>query len=121
MTALKTAEAERFLKAPENRERVILFYGPDPGGIADRASVLAKRLVGDDPLAIIRIDSDELSADPGRIADEAFGASLFSGRRVIRGRAVPMKQDSARDDGIDYADNEPTAMTVISISHGPVP
>jgi hypothetical protein len=32
-----------------------------------------------------------------------------------------MKQDSARDDGIDYADNEPTAMTVISISHGPVP
>jgi DNA polymerase-3 subunit delta len=88
MTALKTADAERFLKSPEGREKVVLFFGPDPGGVTDRAAMLAKKLVGDDAMAVIRIDADELSGDPGRIADEAYGGSLFSGRRVVRVRAV---------------------------------
>lgn len=88
MTALKTGDAERFLKSPEGRERAILFYGPDPGGVTDRAAMLVKKLVGDDPMAVIRVDADELSGDPGRIADEAYGGSLFAGRRVVRVRAV---------------------------------
>lgn len=88
MTLLKTADADRLLANPDPKRRLVLFFGPDPGGVSERAATLTKRLVGDDPFAIVRIDSDELSADPGRIADEAYGASLFAGRRVIRVRAL---------------------------------
>lgn len=84
MTLLKSAEADRFLGSPDPRRRLVLFFGPDPGGVSERATTLTKRLVGDDPYAVVRIESDELGADPGRISDEAYGASLFSGRRVVR-------------------------------------
>jgi DNA polymerase-3 subunit delta len=87
---LKAADADRFIKDP-TRSRLVLLYGPDPGGITDRANLIAKRLVGGDALAIIRIESDELASDPGRLADEAYGASLFAGRRVIRLRATGNK------------------------------
>ncbi|MGD9739685.1 MAG: DNA polymerase III subunit delta [Bauldia sp.] len=88
MTLLKSADADRLVANPDPKRRLVLFFGPDPGGVSERAATLTKRLVGDDPFAIVRIDADELSADPGRIADEAYGASLFAGRRVIRVRAL---------------------------------
>src|SRR5688500_19992682 len=87
---LKAADADRYLKDP-TRSRLVLLYGPDPGGITDRANLIAKRLVGGDALAIVRIEADELASDTGRLADEAYGGSLFAGRRVIRLRAPGSK------------------------------
>lgn len=88
MTLLKAAEADRLVADPDTKRRLVLFFGPDPGGVSERATTLTRRLVGDDPFAVVRIEADELAADPGRVADEAYGASLFAGRRVIRVRAT---------------------------------
>lgn len=87
MVALRAADADRFLAKPQAAPHVILFYGPDPGGVSERAAMLTERLVGGDPLAVVRLEGDEVAGDSGRLADEVFGGSLFSGRRVVRLRA----------------------------------
>jgi DNA polymerase III subunit delta len=84
MVAVKADKADAFLAAPPVGIRLFLIYGSDQGAITERARRLEqlalKRGGGD---AAIRIGSDELSADPGRVADEAFSASLFGGEPVI--------------------------------------
>ena len=79
----------RFLAAPPEGIRLFLVYGSDPGAITERArqleQIALKRGGGD---AVLRFGSDELSADPGRIADEAYSASLFGGEPVIALRVL---------------------------------
>ena len=41
-----------------------------------------------DPFQLIRIDGDDIAADPGRLADEAGTMGLFGGRRAIWVRAT---------------------------------
>lgn len=84
MTLLRTAEANRFIARPDPRRRVVLLFGPDPGGVSERAERLAAALVGNDPFAVTRLEGDEVASDPGRLSDEAYGGSLFAGSRVIR-------------------------------------
>jgi DNA polymerase-3 subunit delta len=84
MTQLRGAEIDRFLASP-NRP-VVLLFGPDSGGVGERADRIVKALVGDDPLAVARFEEGEL-AETGQLADEAYAGSLFAGRRVIRIRA----------------------------------
>ena len=78
MVALKAHEVERFLKKPAEDIRLFLLYGSDSGAITERARTLEqlalKRGGGE---AVLRVGSDELSAEPGRLADEANSASLF--------------------------------------------
>ncbi len=88
MTHLRDAEIDRFLAHPAADKAVVLFFGPDPGSVSERAAALTHRLIGDDLLAVRRFDESDLAAEPGMLADEANGASLFSGRRVIRIRAA---------------------------------
>jgi len=38
---------------------------------------------------VVRLDGDELSAEPSRLVDEAMTVPLFGGRRAIRVRAAP--------------------------------
>ena len=40
-----------------------------------------------DPFSLVRLDGDELSAEPSRLVDEAMTVPLFGGRRAIRVRA----------------------------------
>jgi len=40
-----------------------------------------------DPFSLVRLDGDELSAEPSRLVDEALTIPLFGGRRAIRVRA----------------------------------
>ena len=40
-----------------------------------------------DPFSLVRLDGDELSAEPSRLVDEAMTMPLFGGRRAIRVRA----------------------------------
>lgn len=87
MTLLRGAEIERFLANPGATRPIILLFGSDPGAVSERAISLTKQLVGDDALAVARFDESQLAAEPGRLADEAYGASLFAGLRVIRIRA----------------------------------
>ncbi len=84
MTQLRGAEIDRFIAGPDRP--VVLLFGPDSGGVAERADRIAKALVGDDALAVARFEEGDL-ADTGRLADEAYAGSLFAGRRVLRIRA----------------------------------
>jgi DNA polymerase III subunit delta len=84
MVAIAPREAERFLAKPPEGVRLFLVYGSDPGAITERArrleSLALKRGGGE---AAIRFGSDEVSDDPGRVADEAYAASLFGGEPVL--------------------------------------
>src|SRR4051812_30770402 len=40
-----------------------------------------------DPFSLVKLDGDELSAEPSRLVEEAMTIPLFGGRRAIRVRA----------------------------------
>src|ERR1700741_3989048 len=40
-----------------------------------------------DPFSLVRLDGDDLAAEPSRLVDEAMTVPLFGGRRAIRVRA----------------------------------
>lgn len=85
MVQIRPADIERFLAAPDPATRVILFYGPDDGLVAERAASFVRRVVGDsdDPFSVVRLESNDIADDPGRLADEAHSVALFGGRRAI--------------------------------------
>lgn len=82
---VKPQDADRFLAAPSPQHRVILIYGTDTGLVAERAAAFARAVLAgsDDPFALVKLDSSEIAADPGRLADEANTIALFGGSRAI--------------------------------------
>ena len=40
-----------------------------------------------DPFSLVRMDGDDLAAEPSRLVEEAMTVPLFGGRRAIRVRA----------------------------------
>jgi DNA polymerase III subunit delta len=52
---------------------------------AERARALAESAVSDpnDPFTLVKLDGDQLAADPARLADEAGTIGMFGGRRAI--------------------------------------
>jgi DNA polymerase-3 subunit delta len=89
MVALNAHEAERFIAEPSDAIRLFLVYGSDSGAITERARALEKyALKRGRGEAVLRVGSDELSAEPGRVADEANSASLFGGEPVISLRVL---------------------------------
>jgi DNA polymerase-3 subunit delta len=89
MVALKAHEVERFLKKPAENIRLFLLYGGDAGAITERARALEQiALKQGRGEAVLRVGSDELSGEPGRVADEANSASLFGGEPVISLRVL---------------------------------
>jgi DNA polymerase III subunit delta len=89
MVALRGKEIDAFLARPDPGRPIILLYGPDAGLVRERADALLASAVDDpnDPFSMVRLDGDELSAEPSRLVDEAMTIPLFGGRRAIRVRA----------------------------------
>jgi DNA polymerase-3 subunit delta len=89
MVALRGKEIDAFLARPDPGRPIILLYGPDAGLVRERADALLASAVDDpnDPFSLVRLDGDELSAEPSRLVDEALTMPLFGGRRAIRVRA----------------------------------
>src|SRR6202051_2657749 len=89
MVALRGKEIDAFLARPDPRRPIILLYGPDAGLVRERAEALLASAVDDpnDPFSLVRLDGDELAAEPSRLVDEAMTIPLFGGRRAIRVRA----------------------------------
>jgi DNA polymerase III subunit delta len=85
MVAVKAGDVEGALRRPDSRIGVFLFYGPDIGLINERARALAERSVDDaaDPFQLIRIDGDDIAADPARLVDEAGTMGLFGSKRAL--------------------------------------
>jgi DNA polymerase-3 subunit delta len=89
MVALRGKEIDAYLARPDPGRPIILLYGPDAGLVRERADTLLKSAVDEpnDPFSLVRLDGDELSAEPSRLVDEALTVPLFGGRRAIRVRA----------------------------------
>src|SRR3569623_3364094 len=85
MTALKTAEIDRFVARPDPAQPIVLVYGPDAGLVRERVDALVKSAVDDvsDPFAFVRIEGDERSGNPARLVEEAHTVPLFGGRRAV--------------------------------------
>jgi DNA polymerase-3 subunit delta len=85
MVAVKSSDTERFLKKPPGNIFLYLVCGSDAGLISERANALIAQAIEDpkDPFQFLRINGDELAADPLRLADEANTMPLFGGRRAI--------------------------------------
>lgn len=83
MTALKTSDVDKFIAKPSSP--VVLVYGPDAGLVRERVDALICASVDDpsDPFSLVKIDSEELGANPARLADEANTVPLFGGRRTV--------------------------------------
>src|ERR1043165_2832595 len=89
MVALRGRDVDNFLKAPDPARPIILLYGPDAGLVRERAEALISSAVDDpsDPFALVRMDGDELAAEPARLVEEAMTIPMFGGRRAVRVRA----------------------------------
>src|SRR6516225_2493960 len=89
MVALRGKDIDSFLARPDPGRPIILLYGPDAGLVRERADALLKSAVDDvnDPFSLVKLDGDELAAEPSRLVDEAMTVPLFGGRRAIRVRA----------------------------------
>ena len=89
MVALRGKDIDAFLARPDPGRPIILLYGPDAGLVRERADALLASAVDDpnDPFSLVKLDGDELSAEPSRLVDEAMTVPLFGGRRAIRVRA----------------------------------
>jgi len=89
VVALRGKDIDAFLARPDPSRPIILLYGPDAGLVYERADALIASAVDDpnDPFSLVRMDGDELAAEPSRLVDEAMTVPLFGGRRAIRIRA----------------------------------
>ena len=89
MVALRGRDIDAYLAKPDAARPIVLLYGPDAGLVRERADALMASAVDDasDPFSLVRLDGDELAAEPSRLVDEAMTVPLFGGRRAIRIKA----------------------------------
>ncbi|MGB3865904.1 MAG: DNA polymerase III subunit delta [Xanthobacteraceae bacterium] len=89
MVALRGRDIDSYLARPDPARPIALLYGADAGLVRERADALIASAVDDpnDPFAMVRLDGDELAAEPSRLVDEAMTVPLFGGRRAIRVKA----------------------------------
>lgn len=75
-----------FVKAPDDRLRAVLLYGPDSGLVRERGKALVSAIVGDppDPFRFVEASVERLRDTPTLLADEAAALSFTPGRRVVR-------------------------------------
>src|SRR5260221_8213085 len=86
VVALRGKEIDAFLARPDPGRPIILLYGPDAGLVRERAEALLASAVDDpnDPFSLVRLDGDQLSAEPSRLVDAAMTVPLFGRPRAIR-------------------------------------
>jgi DNA polymerase-3 subunit delta len=89
MTAVRASDVDAFLARPDPARPVVLVFGPDAGLVSERVNALIKASVDDvnDPFSLVRLDADELAANPARLVEEAQTIPLFGGRRAVWAKA----------------------------------
>jgi DNA polymerase III subunit delta len=94
MVALRGKEIDSFLARPDSGRPIILLYGADAGLVRERAEALLTSAVDDpnDPFSLVRLDGDELSAEPSRLVDtrprrltELRGRNRSAGGNAVEG------------------------------------
>jgi DNA polymerase-3 subunit delta len=86
MVAVKTQQADAFMKAPPRNLMAALFFGSDPGLVSERSAALAAALANrETPRGeILRLDDSELDDDQGRLETELQMRPMFASRRIVR-------------------------------------
>ncbi|MFQ5626360.1 MAG: DNA polymerase III subunit delta, partial [Methyloligellaceae bacterium] len=89
MVAYKAAQCASFIRSPDKRITSALIYGPEAALVAERARELARNIAAlEQPEAeIIRLDDNDLTANPDRLAIELQTRSMFAARRIVRIKA----------------------------------
>jgi len=85
MVALNRAAIEVYLAESNPAQPIALVFGPDAGLVSERVQAILRATVEDlsDPFRLVRLEGDELAADPARLLDEAGTIPLFGGKRAI--------------------------------------
>ena len=85
MVAVKAADVEAFVARPDPTRPVVLVFGQDAGLIGERAATLIAASVDDtnDPFSLVRLEGEDLAAEPTRLVEEAQTIPLFGGRRAV--------------------------------------
>ncbi|MGA3308798.1 MAG: DNA polymerase III subunit delta [Xanthobacteraceae bacterium] len=85
MVAVKAADVDAALARPDPARPVVLVFGPDAGLVSERVNAIVKASVDDpnDPFSLVRLEGEELSANPARLIEEAQTIPLFGGRRAV--------------------------------------
>src|SRR5271170_3554440 len=85
MVAIKNTEVDAFIARLDPGRPIILVFGPDAGLISERINAIVKASVDDtdDPFSLVRLDGEEITANPGRLVEEAQTIPLFGGRRAV--------------------------------------
>ena len=85
---IKASDVDAFLARPDPARPVMLVFGPDAGLVSERVNALIKASVDDvnDPFSLVRLEAEELSANPARLVEEAQTIPLFGGRRAVCAR-----------------------------------
>ena len=91
MVAIKSHQADSFIKDPQKGTLAFLIYGTDEGRISETAQLLAKNWSGKfgDGGEIIQIDDKGLSENPDIIAIEVRSVPMFGGCSVVRLKMSP--------------------------------
>jgi DNA polymerase III subunit delta len=89
LTAVRASDVDAFLARPDPARPVVLVFGPDAGLVSERVNALIKASVDDvnDPFSLVRLEADELAANPARLVEEAQTIPLFGGRRAVWAKA----------------------------------
>jgi DNA polymerase III subunit delta len=89
MAFIQARSIDAFVRKPDPHVAVVLVYGPDTGLVNERVKAVIAASVEDaaDPFQTVKLDGDDLAADPGRLSDEANTVPLFGGRRAVWVRA----------------------------------
>jgi len=118
MAQKKTSEVDRFIAHPDPAFPIILIYGPDRGLVSERAVHFAKNtgIMLDDPFSTIRLEANEIDADPIRLGDEARTLSLFGGKRLIWLRGAGLQKGVV--EAVKWLVSEPPDQTIVLIEAG---
>ena len=126
MVALRGKDIDSFLGRPDPGRPIILLYGPDAGLVRERADALLASAVDDpnDPFSMVRLDGDELAAEPSRLVEEAMTVPLFGGRRGPGSRSFAAGVDTLAEMAIRdcriviEAGDKPLSEIIASIEKG---
>ena len=108
MTAIKASDVDRFIAKPDPATPIMLVFGPDAGLVRERVDALVRASVDDpaDPFSFVRIEGEDLSANPSRLVEEAHTVPLFGGRRAVLVKAGARNISAAVEPVIATPSNE---------------
>ncbi|MGI9523274.1 MAG: DNA polymerase III subunit delta [Hyphomicrobiaceae bacterium] len=105
MVSVKAGQASAFARKPPDGCVAALVFGSDAGSVSERSTSIARAFAARQlPVGeIIRIEDQDLEADPDRLLVELQTIPMFGGQQVVRttlGRRVPASLlKSLLDDG----------------------